>query len=359
MKKLVLEYGSEFDWASNQRFITDRQINYSDSTESSSYYLRSGRDAFKAVAMLNRETHNKVLLPALCCNSMVMPFRIYDYSIEYYSINNNFTANYHELFNKLDEKTIFVYMNYFGNISLKTGQLTRLKKQFSNTLFIEDNTHDILKSKSEGFMPDFSICSIRKWFALPDGGILTANHQTLKNMINFEVDQFFSSIREEALKLKSEYLVSGDRNIKDVFLKKFRKSNAYLDADTSIRTMSKSSADILKKLKIEDMFNIRIKNCVALNSLIMKSIIGRLETAPSLYFPVIIHKRDYVQKKLADLGIYCPVIWPIPNEARKLCSFSDYISDHILALPCDHRYTQDDMHYISAKFLAIINGEIK
>ena len=84
---------------------------------------------------------------------------------------------------------------------------------------------------------------------------------------------------------------------------------------------------------------------------------GRLDfitNAPeksTLYFPVLVKNRDAVQKALAEKSVFCPVIWPVPEQARNICSNSEYVADNMLAIPCDQRYGQDDM----LKIVEIIN----
>ncbi len=50
---------------------------------------------------------------------------------------------------------------------------------------------------------------------------------------------------------------------------------------------------------------------------------------------------------MAQRGVYCPVIWPEPEAARGACAVSRYVTEHMLALPCDQRYTPEDMDFIA------------
>ena len=59
-----MEYGSEFDARTNEAFLTD----FSDFVQPDWHLYRSGRDAMKALARSMGK--RRVLLPALCCDSM-------------------------------------------------------------------------------------------------------------------------------------------------------------------------------------------------------------------------------------------------------------------------------------------------
>ena len=67
----------------------------------------------------------------------------------------------------------------------------------------------------------------------------------------------------------------------------------------------------------------------------------------TLYFPVYIENRGGIQRAVAQHGVYCPVIWPEPEAARGVCEVSRYVTEHMLALPCDQRYTPEDMDFIA------------
>ena len=67
----------------------------------------------------------------------------------------------------------------------------------------------------------------------------------------------------------------------------------------------------------------------------------------TLYFPVYLENRGDIQRAMAQRGVYCPVIWPEPEAARGACEVSKYVTEHMLALPCDQRYTPEDMDFIA------------
>ena len=62
-----------------------------------------------------------------------------------------------------------------------------------------------------------------------------------------------------------------------------------------------------------------------------------------------------MQRALAEKGIYCPVIWPVPQQALGVCEVAEFTAEHMLGVPCDQRYTPEDMTYIGQKILEIVN----
>ena len=80
-------------------------------------------------------------------------------------------------------------------------------------------------------------------------------------------------------------------------------------------------------------------------------------TTAGLYYPILLENRDAVQQAMARQNIYCPVIWPIPAQAKGICEICETTAAHILALPCDQRYSEQDMATIAETLKAIITGE--
>ena len=69
------------------------------------------------------------------------------------------------------------------------------------------------------------------------------------------------------------------------------------------------------------------------------------DTAP-LYMQVYVKdgRRTDLQKKLMSERLYCPIIWPTPNEVLKSCSVEDIANyNNMLSLVIDQRYDLEDM----------------
>lgn len=353
----VKEYGSEFDWESNNNFLVD---GFKNNDFMDSELFRSGRDALKAIAKKYRNKYNRILFPALCCESMVTPFELYGYEVLFYKLHPNLTADLEDILLKLNSNTLFLYMNYFGNILLSDRELNLVKDKYENILMIEDRTHDFFDSRVNNFSPHFSVCSIRKWIAIPDGGIL----YTFNNSEKFEgiEDAYFSNTRLIALKNKSNYLKNGDKNLKKIFREQFNNANKYIENSREVVKISSESYNLLKKIDFSKMKYKRKKNTMIMFNLLkrvsnMKILLKEGECC-SLYFPILVEKRDTIQKLLSSKDIYCPVIWPLPKQANGVCKVSNYISENMLALPCDHRYDKDDIEYICNVVKQILENEL-
>lgn len=347
MQYFIHEYGSEYDLDSNNKFIsfiTDQSFS------ADAEFFRSGRDALKAIANRYKGLFKRIMLPALCCESMVSPFQMHGYSVLYYKLNSNLTANINDILSKLENSDVLMYMNYFGIQSMTDEELKITRDLFPNLLFIEDKTHDILSNQCNEFVPDFSICSIRKWLGIPDGGILYSKKD--REIFFKKQNTLFYNKRIEAFKNKSLYLKYGDIEIKELFRNQLSEANECLENDDAVVGISNYSYELLKsmdfgKIKAARLKNINILSSKIINTKKIKQLDSFSIDKVSLYYPVIVNDRNLMQNVLAKNGVYCPVIWPLPEQAGRVCSVADEISEKMLAVPCDQRYSISDMGYIA------------
>ena len=88
------EIGSEFALFSNEEYY----FKHIKSLRNSTRFLRCGRDATGYVANLLKRKSGIILMPAYCCKSMVDPFLIRGWKVEYYPIKNDFSLGAMRLF---------------------------------------------------------------------------------------------------------------------------------------------------------------------------------------------------------------------------------------------------------------------
>lgn len=347
----IREFGSEFDWNANSAFIVpgSRQLNLDQAVK-----FRSGRDAMKAVAVSGKHRYRRVLLPALCCESMVSPFTMQGMEPVFYKMHPDYRADALDVKRKLTEDSILVYGSYFGIQPFDQESLTFLHRLFPHALFMEDRTQDILCPRQGGFTPDVTIASIRKWIPTPDGGLLWG-----KVSAETHSDDTFARLRKEAMMAKSEYLESGDQALKDQFRHMLGQASECLDESGDPYAITPESAELLNDLDFARIYACRQANARALLATLSPdpAVLRLITTTPevsTLYFPILVKDQSTVQSKLAQKGIYCPVIWPVPQEALGVCEVAEFTAAHMLGVPCDQRYTPEDMTYIGKEIMRIV-----
>ena len=351
----VREFGSEYHWNANLPFLsaTVPQLEL----ERACCY-RSGRDALKAVAQTWKHRSDCVLLPALCCESMVAPFVLHGIRPVFYRTNPDYTADFQDVESKLTNHCILLYQAYFGIPSFSRQQLQQLRREHPGVLLVEDRTQDLLRPKApEDRFAHITVASVRKWTALADGGLLWS---TLPFPEPQETEPEFAMLREDALRQKDTYHETGDAALKEAFREKLAKANDLLEASNIAAAMSPATAHMLKCLDFERMYALRRENVRVLATVLKDVLDGQLldtvtpEPDSTLYFPILTRWQSEIQASLARQGIYCPVIWPVPEEALGVCPVAEDTARRILGVPCDHRYTPEDMRYIGESIIRTV-----
>ena len=354
MQRCNAEFGSEYEWSANEAFLLS--AGQGELRLKNAQKFRSGRDALKAVARTCKDRYTRVLLPALCCESMVSPFAMHGLELAFYRLRSDYTADMEDVNKKLAPNTILLYGSYFGIAPFSAGTLEKLREAWPAVLFLEDRTQDLLYIRDNAFVPDVTIASFRKWTAIGDGALLwSENAQFLPNKTEPE----FARIREEAMQLKASYLQTGETQTKDTYRQMLNTASDMLDATADAYAMTEDSVKLLEQLDLAKMFakrqeNVRVLETAFENAENLKRITPVPQNS-TLYYPVLVDDQAMVQTKLAQMGIYCPVLWPVPQEAIGVCPIAEYTAAHMLGLPCDHRYSPEDMDYIAGQVMRVVN----
>lgn len=343
------EYGSEHHWQSREGYATGKG-----GLDMRGWALyRSGRDAMKQLAALH--AGSRVLLPALCCESMILPFEKNGCAVEFYRLKPDLTGDGEDVLQKLGPGCILLYMTYFDVRPFDETFLERLRVK--GVFLLEDRTQDIIVPRGEGFRPDATVASLRKWAAMPEGGMLMTDGP----LPSAESNGRFARLRRKAMEEKGEYLEKGIPEMKTDFLKKLHEADELLDESGRAVALSPENRAYILDLDFDKILERRRQNCAVLRKELEEAqeagrlrFMGSGENTAGLYLGVMLENRDAVQKYMAERSIYCPVIWPIPEQAKGVCENCEHAAGHMLALPCDQRYGREDMKHIAAVLKAAL-----
>ncbi len=355
---VVREYGYEYDAAPNAFLWASCEENTVTRTEKDAglLLLRSGRDAFKCIA---RKHAAVILMPALSCSSMSDPFEFYGREIRYYRLQPDYSADIDSITAQIrgdEAELILLYMDYFGNRAFEDADLQWLKKTYPAMKFVYDRTHTLLQPSSSPFCPDYTVASLRKWAAIADGGLLWAKDPS--EFDEFSKDISFAKERLEAQAMRKQFFETGDVSLKERYRRVFATVTDRIDGDEKPCGMSLYSLSLTRQIDWEAIRRCRAENAAVLMEKLRKkgvSFIQKDVGVSDLYVPFYTERRDEVQKKLAQKGVFCTVIWPLNESKRVLCETAYKTERYMLAAPCDQRYTPQDMQYIGDEIVRTLN----
>ncbi|EET58752.1 hypothetical protein BRYFOR_09351 [Marvinbryantia formatexigens DSM 14469] len=352
---MVKEYGYEYNAVLDKEIYKTTKGRVTHEKFMGAICLRSGRDALKAVAREFKST--TVLIPALACDSMILPFEMYGHKVKYYKLNNDYSINLESLYSLIsneDQTVLFLYMDYFGNKAIADAELEKLRALYPSFVFIEDRTHNLLVESKYTFKPDFTVASLRKWIDIPDGGLLWTDRD-LKGK-EYSEDLTFSEIRLKAQCMRNEFLQSGNEEIKAEYRKIFSTVADVIDEEKLPGLMSQYSYERACKTDLREVNELRCRNAqVLIDNLQDFDFVQDKTGFGDVYVAVLINNRDAVQKALASMSIFCTIIWPLNKEQRMSCEVAKYTEEHMLTIYCDQRHSVEDMKYIASCIRRVCN----
>ncbi|MDE6405446.1 MAG: UDP-2,4-diacetamido-2,4,6-trideoxy-beta-L-altropyranose hydrolase [Lachnospiraceae bacterium] len=337
-----------------------------------SCFTASGREAIElALISLEREkpdVEKRCLMPAYMCDCVFLPFRHRGWELLFYSVDRDLETAGEEIFRLATERDaglIFVHPYYGADICAGLRrQLAALRRK--GVLVMEDVTQSYYLEEA-GKDADFVVGSLRKWYAVPDGGFVAADIPLAEDML--ASGEIYARERLGPLVQKWEYLREKERRTggaltagwlprKAEYLRRNRSLENELDCYQGVRRISDISTGILSRVDEEEACRQRTENYHTLYDRIcgMKRlwpVLLREEAQAPLYLPVYAKERDSLQRFLAGHGVYAPVLWPVGEENKDFLEGDEtYIFGHMLALPIDQRYGAAEMERI-AEVLAL------
>jgi hypothetical protein len=348
------EIGSEF-WLDNipTEYIV-KTLNWCNIGEER-ILVFSGRTAIDYILEDMPKDVQSVYMPSYCCYSMIQPFLDREIHIDFYDVicdddGLKYTIDY--------EKScdIFVATSYFG-FSSTTMDLAIGTFSNKGVTVIEDITHRLLSDQAYCNKADYNVASLRKWFAIPSGGLAIKQRGTFKEQQLKSVPQWIET-KIVAMRKKAVYLLcrnKGDYSIqednKQTFLNLFSEFNDRLQHNYKGIEIDGLSKHLLFITDIAAVKKRRRDNAHFLYEAFSKHqfvkplINGTNFTIDCpLFFPVRVNPeaRDAMRNYLINNQIYCAIHWPIPNESQ-LNYRTKRVYDEELSLVCDQRYDIDDM----------------
>ena len=310
-------------------------------------FLDGGQSALNFIVQsLDFKDGESILLPAYLCPSIVRNIRRNGVRFRFYAIRPDLSIDTEDLERQIlrCRAKAVLFIDYFGfrPDARTAGFLLGLQ---SGGISLVEDAVQMLWFNPEGFLGDYVFNSYRKFLPV-DGSIVLGPEPR-----SFEAaqDAYYEYMNLARMKLTA-YVKYGIGSIEE-FTELFSKAEESYGKSTEIHGMSDISRYLLDRTDAVYIGNARRRNfeylsdalagSVNIRPLIPKSRLA--ETVP-LGLPVVIDNRDIVRRKLREAAIYCPVHWPILGEDW-VQGYPDSVrlAEHILMLPIDQRYGEDDM----------------
>lgn len=340
-----MELGSEFNICLEDLEVTQNSI-YFKLKNYNTYFLDSGRSAIK---LLHKKINmGEVLLPEYICDSVIEAFS--GNKINYYRLKKDLTIDLDDLGSKINNETSVVFiMHYFGALQPK-GILDQIKdmKSKNDFIVIEDTTHSFFSQMQT--IGDYCICSLRKWFPIPDGGVIYSQNSLdfcmyEKLEVNRNIDKAYGML------LKTLYLDKKmDANL--LYRKIFVETESEFDKSCQIKKISNFSKYLLNCYDISHLMTKRKDNYAQLLKEVelmgLKTSVRIEKDWCPFVLTISLTGRDKFREYLIRNKIYCAVHWPLNETPLYENSSARKRASRMISLPIDQRYGDREMKYLIA-----------
>lgn len=289
--------------------------------------LNSGRNAL--AYLVEAAGYHKVYVPDFACDSISKGIRKGGADVEIYEISRNLRPSFKGMVAK-DEAILII--NYYGQID--NHEIELYKEKWGNV--IVDNTHAFFQRPVSGID---TIYSCRKFFGVADGAYLYTDVR-----IERELEKDISA--ERMLFVWGRY----DENASKYY-KLSAENNECFD-EMPVKFMSKVTHNILKGIDYERCAIKRYENACYLHEILGGfNALDTIITYGAFMYPLYLPRFDtkMLRAYFHNKAIYVPCLWPDVVEHRN-SAWGIELSTKIIPIPCDQRYSQDDMKYIVDSF---------
>lgn len=262
---------------------------------------------------------SKIYIPAYTCPTVWECLADEGCKILFYNLNEDFTPDL-----QINSSDFFLYTNYFG---VCDRQVYALSKIYDN--MIVDNSQAFFSSPS---IARYSFNSPRKFFGLPDGGLLFGDVSSDIQLQDVSLKRFSHLVERIELGANAAY-------------ENFKKSDASLDNEP-IKQMSKLTSKLLDAVDYPTVIKKRRENYLYLHRYLCKKNelnVSLLDTEVPMVYPFLIKgKGRTLKQQLIANKIYVATYW----SGQKDMGFGRALEEDLVPLPIDQRYGFEDMQRI-------------
>lgn len=281
--------------------------------------LNSGR--FCLEYLLRCRKYNKVYVPYFTCDTAVEPIIKLGIPYEFYHIDKEYRIIGDIT---LAEDEALLYTNYWG---LQNEYCEKLAAKYGEQLIL-DYTQAFFSKPIAG-IDTFYSC--RKYFGVPDGGYLYTDA-----IADFEVEQDESYLRMDSLIKRID--LSPEAGYED-----FHRVSA-LFHDMPTRRMSKLTKRLMQSINYERVVQQRVDNYNTL-----RAALGGRELKCGevpMIFPYESAEGQQLRQHLIANKVFVAKYWPNVDEWTEEDTAERWMANHVLPLPIDQRYNNEDMNRI-------------
>lgn len=290
----------------------------------------------------------RVWFPTFICREY--PEALHSIEVRYYPVDERLKPKLDILRDNLKAGDTVVGIDYFG--AQAPPAFRQLVKEREDVHWIEDRAQALDPGPAWG---DWIIYSPRKLIGVPDGGIgvCQKRDKAIESPVCVK-DRDRLMLRLAPLLARLEDTAESDNNKWHTM---FQAAEALPERSFGI-AMSEFSQLILKAIPVEPLREVRHQNALTLHHSVPPAC-RLLQTPPQgpwMGYPILLGlNRDSIANALSGRGIFCAAHWRTLPAVVPFDTSAHYLANSILTLPCDQRYTPNEMNQIIDALYDVMN----
>lgn len=286
--------------------------------------LNSGRSCLRYV--IRTYEIKEIFAPLYTCPVVWKAIEEEKCNVNYYDIDSYFRP-----VDEFPKDAYVLYNDWFGVCG---DNVLELSAKYPN--LIVDNAQSFF-AETHGLA---SFYSMRKFFGLPDGGLLLCNKILDAELaIDVSYDRMYHLLKRRDLGASAGY-------------EAFKASDRSL-SDAPIKMMSRLTISLMQNINYGLVRKRRFENYRLLSNSLND--INELELTAEPICPMVyplLSESETLRQKLIDNKIYVAQYWDGIQQVAPLGSHAEYLRKYLIPLPIDQRYGAPEMQYI----IKIIRG---
>ena len=345
------EHGSDFHWFD---WPTANVEAFTHPWGDRATFYGSGRDALRALLEFGAAEHGwrRLLVPSYYCQEVLhsivgQPLPVFVYE----DTPGTAPPAIHAIDHRPDDVVLVV--NHFGIREPPVHLPAKMA-------IIEDHTHDPWSAWAYSSSAMYCFASLRKTLPLPDGAVTwSPTLQLLPTSPPLTEERQLASAQRMAGSLLKRAFLSGHRVDKDTFRALFLSGEGAISSGTP-SGMTPWSKAILGAFPVGAWRDARLEGWNELRRLLEASsdvhIIAPEPASTFVPFALAVvckdgSERERIRKDLIARRVYATILWQLDQPAVQIIPEpSVALSERIIVMHCDGRYTDEDLRLVAAAF---------
>jgi len=343
----ILPIGGFFSLAIDDIPPVDDSV-WSEWTRHYSEVSKFGTARTAMIALIAALLPRRVWLPAYFCGEVVTAISAattrLGVEIHTFGLNHDLEPDIPSLSSRIGAGDLVIVVDYFG--SPPSQKFRDFARDRTDVVWVEDRAQTLWTADAP--WGTWCLFSPRKLLGVAHGGLLLGDRAISLPGGGLSDRTDLAVALPELMRYEDQI-----ERQNDLWYAAYKAREDGLDGSGSISRLAEA---LLHRIPIGPLVRARQVNC----SYLLERL-GHLAAWPRtptniapFGLPILVQDSSLISRKLAEERLFCPRHWPTLGASRSLFPYEHRLSRQLLTLPCDHRYTVEELSRLADTVLRFV-----